>query len=235
MKTENVSFKSEGQRVAGMLHLPEAANPPCVIASHGLLSSKESTKYIALGEQLAQNGIAMLRFDFRGIGESEGKWEDDTVSRRIADLRSAIDFVGSDRRFRQGVGLLGSSLGGYVTLIVAAPDKEIEASVIWATPFHLDGLELKQDVEGMPPLGKAFFKDLPKHRLPLLLRKVSKCMVIHGEADELVPVDQAWEIFRGLGSPKEIHVIESADHRLTQPGHRQRAMDLSAEWFRKFL
>lgn len=235
MKTESVHFNSEGQRVAGILHLPEDRNPPCVIASHGLQSSKESTKYIALGEKLSQNGIAMLRFDFRGIGESEGRWEDDTVSRRIADLRSAIDFVRTDRRFRQGVGLLGSSLGGYVTLIVASSDKEIKASVIWATPFHLDGLELKQDVEGEPPLGKAFFKDLPKHRLSSLLPKVSKCMVIHGEADELVPVDQAWEIFQGLGSPREIHVIESADHRLTQPNHRQRAMDLSTDWFKKYL
>ena len=235
MGIEKVFFKSEGQWVAGMLHLPGEPNPPCVIASHGLLSSKESTKYIALGEQLAQNGIAMLRFDFRGIGESEGKWEDDTVSRRIADLKAAIDFVRADARFGNRIGLLGSSLGGYVTLIAAASNKEVKASVIWATPFHLDGIELKQDVEGMPPLGRAFFEDLPKHRLSPLLPRVSKCMVVHGEADELVPVDQAWEIFQGLGSPKEIHVIESADHRLTQPSHRQRAMDLSAEWFRKFL
>ena len=60
-------------------------------------------------------------------------------------------------------------------------------------------------------------------------------MVIHGEKDELVPVDQAWEIFQGLGGPKEIHVLEGADHRLTQPVHRQRAMDLTAEWLKKFL
>jgi fermentation-respiration switch protein FrsA (DUF1100 family) len=235
MDTENLFFKSEGQRVAGILHLPDEPNPPCVIASHGLLSSKESTKYIALGEKLSQTGIALLRFDFRGIGESDGRWEDDTVSRRIVDLRSAIDFVRSDARFRNRIGLLGSSLGGYVTLLVGSSDKEIKASVIWATPFHLDGLELKEDVEGMPPLGKAFFKDLPKHRLSPLLPRVSKCMVIHGEADELVPVDQAWEIFQGLGSPKEIHVIESADHRLTHPSHRERAMDLSTAWFQKFL
>ena len=206
-----------------------------MIASHGLLSSKESTKYIAIGERLSQAGMALLRFDFRGIGESEGRWEDDTVTRRIVDLRSAIAFVRSDERFRNHIGLLGSSLGGYVTLIVASSSKEIRASVIWATPFHLDGLELKQDVEGVPPLARAFFEDLPRHRLHPLLPEVANCMVIHGEADELVPVDQAWEIFHGLGSPKEIHVIEGADHRLTQPGHRQRAMDLSAEWFRKFL
>ena len=57
-----------------------------MIASHGLLSSKDSEKYIALGERLSKEGIAMLRFDFRGIGESEGRLEDDTISRRITDL-----------------------------------------------------------------------------------------------------------------------------------------------------
>jgi dipeptidyl aminopeptidase/acylaminoacyl peptidase len=60
-------------------------------------------------------------------------------------------------------------------------------------------------------------------------------MVIHGERDELVPVDQAWEIFHSLGAPKEIHVIEGADHRLTDSAHRGRAMELSAGWFKKYL
>jgi uncharacterized protein len=235
MNTERVSFNSEGQRVAGILHLPEEKNPPCVIASHGLLSSKDSEKYIAMGETLSQKGMAMLRFDFRGIGESDEKWEDDTVSRRIADLRSAIDFVRSRSGLGGRIGLLGSSLGGFVTLIVASANKEIRASVIWATPFHLDGLELRQNTEGVPPLGRAFFEDLPNHRLLPLLPKVSNCLVIHGEADELVPVDQAWEVFHSLGPSKEIHVIEGADHRLTHPNHRQRAMGLSTEWFRKFL
>jgi dipeptidyl aminopeptidase/acylaminoacyl peptidase len=60
-------------------------------------------------------------------------------------------------------------------------------------------------------------------------------MVIHGEEDELVPIDQAWEIFHSLGGPKEIHIIEDADHRLTDPKHRQRAMELTIEWFKKYL
>ena len=93
MKMEKVSFQSEGQKMAGVLHLPDKNHPPCVIASHGLLASKESEKYLALGERLSNEGIAMLRFDFRGIGESEGRLEDDTVSRRITDLGAAIDFM----------------------------------------------------------------------------------------------------------------------------------------------
>jgi len=235
MVVEKVSFKSKGNKISGILHLPEGNNPPCVIASHGLLSSKDSEKYIAIGQRLSQEGIAMLRFDFRGIGESEGRLKDDTVSRRIADLDSAIPFVRSYPGMGNRIGLLGSSLGGYISLIVASMEKEIRTVVIWATPFHLDDLGSKKQEEEQPFPGKAFFKDLPKHRLFPLLPKVSNCMVIHGEKDELVPVDQAWEIFHTLGAPKEIHVIEDADHRLTNPSHRQRAIELSVEWFIKYL
>jgi dipeptidyl aminopeptidase/acylaminoacyl peptidase len=235
MVVEKVSFKSEGNKISGILHLPEGKNPPCVIASHGLLSSKDSEKYTAIGQRLSQKGIAMLRFDFRGIGESEGRLKDDTVSRRIADLDSAIPFVRSYPGMGNRIGLLGSSLGGYISLIVASMEREIRTVVIWATPFHLDDLGSKKQEEKKPLPGKAFFKDLPKHRLFPLLPKVSNCMVIHGEKDELVPVDQAWEIFHTLGAPKEIHVIEDADHRLTNPSHRQRAIELSVEWFIKYL
>ncbi len=235
MKIERVTFPSGGDRVAGVLHLPERENAPCVIACHGLLSSKDSEKYIALGKKLSLEGIGMLRFDFRGIGESEGRIEDDTVSRRILDLGSALGFIRSRRDLGNRIGLLGSSLGGYVSLIKASMDKEIRAIVIWATPFHLDDLKSNKGTEGHPLPEEAFFKDLPKHRLLPLLSKVSNCMVIHGEKDELVPVDQAWEIFHSLAAPKEIHVIEGADHRLTEPAHRGRAMELSAEWFKKYL
>jgi dipeptidyl aminopeptidase/acylaminoacyl peptidase len=234
MKTEKVVFMSEGMKISGILHLPDEKNPPCIIASHGLLSSKNSEKYIALGERISKEGIAMLRFDFRGIGESEGRLEDDSVSRRIADLDSAIAFVKSYPGMGNRIGLLGSSLGGYISLIGASIGKEIRAVVIWATPFHLDDLGSKGTEENPLP-GEAFFKDLPRHRLLPLLPKVSNCIVIHGEKDELVPVDQAWEIFHTLGAPKEIHVIEDADHRLTNPSHRQRAIDLSVGWFKKYL
>jgi len=235
MRMENVTFQSEGQNISGVLHVPEKKAPPCVIASHGLLSSKESEKYIALGETISQEGIAMLRFDFRGIGESEGRIEDDTVSRRIMDLGSAVEFIRSRRDLKGRIGLLGSSLGGYVSLIKASMDEKIRAVAIWATPFHLDDLKSNEGTEGHPLPGEPFFEDLPKHRLLPLLPRVSNCMVIHGEKDELVPVDQAWEIFQSLGGPKEIRILEGADHRLTDPVHRSHAMELSTAWFKRYL
>jgi alpha-beta hydrolase superfamily lysophospholipase len=235
MKIDKVVFTSEGARISGILHIPDVWSRACVIASHGLLSSKNSEKYIALGERLSREGFSMLRFDFRGIGESEGRIEDDTVSRRIVDLGSAINFVKANPGLGNRIGLVGSSLGGYVSLIKASLDKEIRAVVVWATPFHLDDLKSNKGTEGYPLPGETFFKDLPKHRLLPLLPKVSSCMVIHGEEDELVPIDQAWEIFHSLAEPKEIHILEGADHRLTDPRHRQRAMELTVDWFKKYL
>jgi len=235
MKVEKVFFMSEGMKILGILHLPDEKNPPCVIASHGLLSSKDSEKYIALGERMSGEGMAMLRFDFRGIGESEGREEDNTISKKIADLSAAIDFVKSYPGLGNRIGLIGSSLGGFLSLIKASGDKEMRAVVIWATPLHLDDLGTKRQEEDHPLPPDAFFEDLPKHRLVPLLHKVYRCLVIHGEEDELVSMDQALGIFYNLGVPKELHMIGGADHRLTDPVHRQRAMELTVEWFKKYL
>jgi dipeptidyl aminopeptidase/acylaminoacyl peptidase len=235
MKVEKVAFMSDGMKVSGVLHLPNEKSPPCVIASHGLLSSKDSEKYIALGERMSGEGMAMLRFDFRGIGESEGGEEDNTISKKIADLSAAVDFIKNYPGLGEGIGLVGSSLGGFVSLIKASMEKRVKATVVWATPHHLDDLKTKQRDENTPLPPEVFFEDLPRHRLLPLLNKVSHCMVIHGEKDELVPVEQAWEIFYHLAEPKRIHVIEEGNHRLTDPVHRQRAIELSVVWFKEYL
>ncbi len=222
MKIVKVSFQSEGYRISGVLHLPEKKNPSCVIASHGLLSSKDSEKYIALGKQISKEGMALLRFDFRGIGESEGTEEDNTISKKIADLSAAIGFMRNYSGLGDRIGLIGE-------------DETIKAVVIWATPLHMDDFKSKERDENTPLPHAVFFEDLPKHRLLPLLTKVSNCFVIHGEEDELVPVEQAWGIFRNLNTPKEMHVIGKGDHRLTDPIHRQRAIDLTVDWFKKYL
>ncbi len=235
MKVEKISFQSESKKISGILHLPEVENPPCVIASHGLLSSKNSEKYIALGHRMSEEGMAMLRFDFRGIGESEGSEEDNTISKKLIDLSSALDFMRSRPDLGRQIGLVGSSLGGFLSLIKASKDKGIGAVVVWATPLHLDDLGSKEQGEDYPLPPEAFFEDLPKHRLLPILPGVSNCLIIHGEEDELVPIEQAYGIFRHLSLPKEIHVIGGADHRLTDPEHRKRAIDLTVDWFKKYL
>ncbi len=235
MRTEKIFFQSEGQKISGVLHLPDRENPPCVVASHGLLSSKDSEKYIALGQRMSEEGMAMLRFDFRGIGESEGDEQDNTISKKIADLRGAIHFVETHPGLGDRIGLIGSSLGGFLSLIQASTEKKIRAIVVWATPMHLDDLGSRKQKEDYPLPPEAFFEDLPKNRLIPILPKVSNCLVIHGEKDELVPVDQALGIFYNLALPKEMHIIGGADHRLTDATHRERAIALSLDWCKKYL
>jgi dipeptidyl aminopeptidase/acylaminoacyl peptidase len=234
-KVEKVSFSSHGQAVVGALHLPDAERPPCVIASHGLFSSKESEKYIVLGDRCARRGIALLRFDFRGFGESEGKVSETTVSGRLMDLDMAIRFVRSYPRIGSRTGLMGSSLGGYISLIKAAGRKNIRAVVTWATPFTLVGLEERRGEGEMASLGEEFFHDLPAHDLSAALGRVANCLVIHGERDELVPVEHAGMIYEQLNYPKKMEIIQGADHRLSHSQHRQKGIEMTLEWFEGYL
>jgi len=235
MKAEKISFSSNGQTVAGVLHLPDVEKPSCVIASHGLFSSKDSEKYITLGDRFRRNGIAFLRFDFRGCGESEGKASESTVSCRLRDLNMAIRFVSSHPRIDPRIGLMGSSLGGYISLIKAPGEEDIRAVVTWATPFTLVGLEEKRGEGEMASLGDKFFHDITAHDLPSALGNVANCLVIHGDRDELVPVEQARMIYEHLNYPKKMEIIEGGDHRLNHPDHREKAIEMSLEWFERYL
>lgn len=235
MRIEKVSFSSQGQTVAGVLHLPDLHKPPCVVASHGLFSSKDSEKYITLGDRFGTKGIALLRFDFRGFGESEGKVSESTVSARLMDLTMAREFVESHPRVGDRIGLMGSSLGGYLSLMEAARSNDIRAVVTWATPFTLAALEERRSEGEMASLGEEFFHDIKVHALAPLLSKVANCLVIHGGRDELVPVVQAKMIYEGLSYPKGMEIIEEGDHRFTQPEHREKAIEMTLEWFEKYL
>jgi dipeptidyl aminopeptidase/acylaminoacyl peptidase len=208
--------------------------PPCVIVSHGLFSNKDSEKYVSLGDRFSQQGISLLRFDFRGCGESAGKISENTVSDRLEDLNTAIAFVRSDPRIGPRIGLMGSSLGGYVSLIKAA-EQDIRAVVAWATPFSLVGLEEKRNQGEMVPLGERFFHDLRAHDLTSALEKLVNCLVIHGDRDELVPVEHARMIYEGLNEPKRIEIIQGGDHRFSHPNHRERAIEASLTWFKRYL
>ncbi len=221
--------------MAGVLHLPDVHNPPCVIASHGLFSSKDSEKYITLGERCGGRGIAFLRFDFRGFGESEGNVAQSTVSARLGDLNMAIEFLKSQSRIGDRFGLMGSSLGGYISLIKAASRDDIRAVVTWATPFILVGLEERKGKGEMASLGEEFFHDLKAHDLAPVLSGVANCLVIHGDRDELVPVQHAGMIYQRLKEPKKVEIIEGGDHRLTHPNHREKAFEITLEWFERYF
>jgi alpha-beta hydrolase superfamily lysophospholipase len=109
--------------VSLVLHLPGDTDPvPCVVACHGLRASKDSDKYLLLGEECTRAGVALARFDFRGSGESEGLAEaETTVASRVDDVLAVVTFLRGRPRLDGRFGLLGSSMGALSRFTRDAP------------------------------------------------------------------------------------------------------------------
>jgi fermentation-respiration switch protein FrsA (DUF1100 family) len=222
-------------RVRGILTVPEKSGTfPCVVLSHGLISSKDSSKYVALSAAFQAAGMASCRFDYQGCGESDGSIEETTLTARVANLDAVAEWVFSHPSLDTGkVGLLGSSFGGATSLVKAARDRRIRAVSLWATPYLLE----KKDDGSLDEIKfkDALYEDFARHDLLAEARRVSCALVIHGEADEVVPSHEGKAIYEQAKEPKRLELIEGADHIFSVPSHRERAITASVEWFKRFL
>ena len=251
MTSERHAVDVPGGCLALVLHLPDASGPvPCVVACHGLGASKDSDKYLLLGAEVPAAGFALARFDFRGCGESSGREEDTTIATRIEDLEAVLAHLVTDSRLSGDVGVLGSSMGGFVALQVAARacadvaavgprggtgrDGGVRAVVTWNAPSDLHELANDERRDGRG-LGVPFFLELATHQYEAAPVGVARHLVIHGEADDVVPVDHGTVLHARAAEPCDIVIIPGADHRLTDPDHRRRAVAMSVAWFRRFL
>jgi dienelactone hydrolase len=236
MKEERIEITCDGVKISGLLHLSGQERSPCVVISHGLFSDKNTVKFQEMAGEFPREGFAALRFDFMGCGESGGRIEDTTISGRLATLNAMFDFACSHPSIdRERIGLMGSSMGGYLSLFKGAADTRVKAIVIWATPHTLDDLKDKRSAGNEPELGPAFYREIEEYRLDPVLDNVHRCLVIHGDADELVPVSHAREISRRLPEPKGIEVVAGADHRFSDGRHRLHARTLTLNWLKRFL
>ncbi|MCP4715171.1 MAG: alpha/beta hydrolase, partial [Deltaproteobacteria bacterium] len=118
--SETFTLKSNNQTISGVLHLPPCEKPPVVVTCHGLFSSKNSDKFTGIAERFSREGLAVIRFDFRGCGESAGSIADTTVSGRLQDLKAVMRFAADHPGLGKQVAILGSSLGGVVALLYGA-------------------------------------------------------------------------------------------------------------------
>jgi pimeloyl-ACP methyl ester carboxylesterase len=222
------------QKLALVLHLPPQIPAPCVIACHGLAASKDSEKYLLLGREFPRARLALCRFDFRGSGESDGTYAESTVASQVADLEAVLDFLAKHPALTGRLGLLGSSMGGFVALHVAADRRPPMPVVTWNAPATLRGLQrsTSEDVGG---LGRAFFDELATGGLADTPAGVPLSLTIQAERDEVVPPSHGHMLFARAADPKELHVLKGADHRLSDMAHRMEAVSLSLEWLSRYL
>ena len=237
-----IGFRSGDQQVFGVLHLPESTPAPGSIMCHGFTGHKAETHrlFVDAARDFTRNGLAVLRFDFRGSGDSEGEFHEMTVSREIEDARAALDFLASRPEVDPArLGVLGLSLGGCVAACLAGTDDRVRALVLWAAVGHMertfDGLapEFTGDVLDMTgwPLGRGFLDDLPNIQpLKQLEKYVGPSLVVHGSNDETVPPSDASDYRLALGGHCRLHMVEGADHVFSTLRQKAEAIEVSRDF-----
>lgn len=243
-----VEFSVEGQKVVGDLHLPEGSGKPFpgIITSHGYKSHRQSEKYFQIGQRFPLKGIAVLRFDHRGAlgGQSDGEFKDTTLTKRVEDLKAAIDFLAKIKEVDSSrLGLLGSSLGGMDVLIIK--DQKVKAKVVMATPFSFpvpsEEMSFVEKGDYQCPDGnkitKDFYEDFKKYDLRKEVKE-TRCplLIIHGDLDEQVPRHHAEVLYETAGSKiKGLKMIEGGDHAFTDLDKLDEVLTYALDWFKRYL
>ncbi len=237
MIEERLSIPVDAVALAAVLHLPASGRGPwpCVITAHGLLSSKDSDKYLLIAAEFTRAGVAVCRFDFRGCGDSGGSLLETTVAQWVADLRAVLDWARKHPALNGRLGLLGSSMGGFISLCLAHEEPDVRAVAVWAAPADLDDLGVGPEAVAEYGLGAPFVADLQAGRYLRVPRGTRACLFIHGDQDDVVPVEHARRLHRAAREPKRLVIIPGGDHSLTDTTHRREAVRLSLEWMQRFL
>jgi uncharacterized protein len=245
-----MEFAVGKQKLVGDLYLPDGlpASYPCVVTSHGYKSNRNSEKWQQVGARLPAAGIGVFTFDHRGAlnGESDGKFENTTLSARLVDLQAALAAINQVPEIdHHRLGLLGSSLGGMDVLLTK--NENIRCKVVMSTPFRIPPpTEVMRsaftqqgywDYADGTRIRKEFYADLVKFDvIAEISRDNYPLLIIHGDLDELVPRHHARILFDNAGAPlKSLHTVDGADHSFSDLEKLNEALSYAFDWFRRYL
>ena len=251
MPTERFQFTGEGgHQLAASLDLPEREPLAYALFAHCFTCGKDVLAARRISAALAAKGIAVLRFDFTGLGASEGEFANSTFSSNVADLVRAADHL---RETRKAPSLLiGHSLGG--AAILAAAEKIPDAKAVVtidapSDPAHVTGL-FRERIEDIRNHGKVegslagrpfhitreFLGDIAEHGLMTQVTNLHKALLImHSPTDDTVGIDNATRIFVAAKHPKSFVSLADADHLLDGKRDSAYVADVIAAWATRYL
>jgi putative redox protein len=251
MPTERFKFTgSEGQQLAAALDMPEGDIRAYALFAHCFTCGKDVLAAKRIAAALAAKGIAVLRFDFTGLGSSEGDFANSTFSSNVADLVRAADHLRETRK--APAILIGHSLGGAAILAAAAQIPDARAVVTIAAPSdpaHVTGL-FADRIDDIRKHGKAevalagrpftitnqFLDDIAEHGLMAHVAKLHKALlVMHAPTDDTVSIDNATRIFAAAKHPKSFVSLAGADHLLSERRDAAYVADVIAAWVTRYL
>ncbi|MBI4800132.1 MAG: alpha/beta hydrolase [Desulfarculus sp.] len=217
-----------GQPLAGRLYQPPAAPKASAVIAHGLYSSMQSQKLSRLAHALADAGYLALMFDALGCGDSPGDVRQTTLTSRRDQFLAAARFLELEA---PGLPLafMGSSLGGTAALLAGQVRPPI-CTVCWSTPVDLTALMRRLHRQPSPPDLPLMVEDIPRHDLGAALAHTRGLLVVHGQEDEVVPVEQARLAFDLAAPPKDLLLLPGADHRLSRLADQDQATARTLAW-----
>jgi uncharacterized OsmC-like protein/fermentation-respiration switch protein FrsA (DUF1100 family) len=239
-----------GTTLAARLDAPAGAPLACAVFAHCFTCSKESKAAATISTALSERGFAVLRFDFTGLGGSEGDFANTNFSSNVDDLVAAADFL--RREHRAPALLVGHSLGGTAVLAAAARIPEALAVATLGSPFepaHVLGL-IKESVGEIDRAGdarveiagrdfrirKQFLDDIRGKKIGGAVAQMGKAlMVMHSPRDTIVDIDNASKIFLAARHPKSFVSLDPADHLLLRREDALYAAGLLAAWASRYV
>jgi putative redox protein len=249
--TERFQFPgAEGQQLAAALELPEGEPAAFALFAHCFTCGKDVLAAKRIAVALAARGIAVLRFDFTGLGSSEGDFANSTFSSNVADLVRAADHLRETRK--APAILIGHSLGGAAVLAAAAQIPELTAVVTIAAPsdpahvthFFADRIEdirkhgtVEVSLAGRPfNIKREFLDDIAEHNLLDHVAKLHKALLImQSPTDDTVGIDNATRIFIAAKHPKSFVSLPGADHLLNDRRDSMYVADVIAAWAERYI
>jgi putative redox protein len=251
MATEKFQFEGQGgHQLAAALDLPEGTPVAYALFAHCFTCGKDVLAAKRIAVALTAKGIATLRFDFTGLGSSEGDFANSTFSSNVVDLVRAADHLREARK--APTILIGHSLGGAAILAAAAQVPEAKAVVTIAAPSdpaHVTGL-FKDHVENIRALGHAqvslagrpftitreFIDDVAENPLMEKIAHLRKALlVMHSPTDDIVGIDNATHIFVRAKHPKSFVSLSGADHLLSDRRDSTYVADMIAAWATRYV
>ena len=251
MKTEKFSFTGHaGHALAARLDLPDGPHLATALFAHCFTCGKDIVAARRIAARLAGLGIAVLRFDFTGLGHSEGEFENTHFSSNVDDLTLAAQAL-ADRGMAPSL-LIGHSLGGaavikaasllpgtkaVVTIGAPADPAHVVANFSDAVPRIRAEGSAEISLGGRPfRVSDDFIKDVEASELDAVLGALKPAiLVLHAPRDEIVSIDNAARIFMAAKHPKSFVTLDDADHLISRPSDAEYVAEVIAAWAAKYV
>ena len=251
MDSLKVMFEgAESTTLAARLEMPGPTPAAFALFAHCFTCGKDSSAAVRIARALAARDIAVLRFDFTGLGQSGGDFANTNFSSNVADLVAAAAYLGQHHEPPQL--LIGHSLGGAAVIAAALLLPEVRAVVTIGTPSHASHLahHFANHAHEIEATGQAevslagrtftvkrqFIDDLKRQNQTERIARLQRALlVLHAPTDNVVGIDNAAQIFQAAKHPKSFVSLDGADHLLTHAADADYAAGLIAAWSARYV